>query len=137
VVVGKLKGFFMIGVLNFKPFQRGSIVGFFDLRYHGLTIKGCRLMTGSNGHWMAFPQKEGHDKEDKAQYFDQMYLTKPEAEHVRRLVVAELEAQGAFEYAKPAGRPKPSLQPSNGFRHPDTGEDLSDCMPPADDGLPY
>ena len=124
----------MIGVLNYKPFQRGSIVGFFDLRYHGLIIKGCRLMTGQNGYWMAFPQKEGTDKDGKAQYFDQMYLTKPEADYVRRLVVAELEAQGVIQHAKPAERPK---RPANGFRHPDTGEDFSDYMPPPDDDLPY
>ena len=119
----------MVSVLNFKPFQRGSIVGFYDLRYHGLTIKGCRLMNGQNGYWIALPQKEGTDKDGKTQYFDQMYLTKPEAEHVRRMVVAELEAQGFIKHAtKPAERQKPS----NGFRHPDTGEDLSDYMPPPD-----
>jgi len=125
----------MIGVLNYKLFQRGSVLGFFDLRYHGLVIKGCRLMIGQNGYWMAFPQKEGTDKDGKTQYYDQMYLNKPEADHVRRLIVAELEAQGFIEHAtKQAQRPKP--QPSNGFRHPDTGEDLSDYMPPPDN-IPY
>ena len=125
----------MVSVLNFKPFQRGSILGFFDLRYHGLVVKGCRLMNGQNGYWMAFPQKEGTDKDGNPQYFDQMYLTKPEADHIRRLVVAELEAQGFIEHAtKPAQLPK--TQPSNGFRHPDTGEDLSDYMPPPDN-VPY
>ena len=129
----------MIGVLNYKPFQRGSIVGFFDLRYHGLVVKGCRLMNGQNGYWMAFPQKEGTDKDGKTQYFDQMYLAKPEAEHVRRLVVAELEAQGVIQHAKPAERPNPSPQPSNGFRHPDTGEDLSQhyTNPGDDDSIPF
>ena len=46
----------MISVLNFKPFDRGSIRGFFDLWYHGLTIKSCRLMEGNNGLWFSFPQ---------------------------------------------------------------------------------
>lgn len=127
----------MIGVLNYKPFQRGSILGFFDLRYHGLVIKGCRLMNGQNGYWMAFPQKESADKNGKIQYFDQMYLTKPEAEHVRRLVVAELEAQGVIQHAKPAERQKQASQPSNGFRHPDTGEDLSGHYTQPDDDLPW
>jgi DNA-binding cell septation regulator SpoVG len=124
----------MVSVLNFKPFQRGSILGFFDLRYHGLVVKGCRLMTGQNGYWMAFPQKEGNDKDGKTQYFDQLYLAKPEADYVRRLVVAELEAQGHIQQTKQS---QPQQRSANGFRHPDTGEDLSDYMPPPDDGLPY
>ena len=101
----------MIGVLNYKPFQRGSILGFFDLRYHGLTIKGCRLMTGANGFWFSFPQREGKDEAGNVKYFDIIYMTKPEAEHARRLVVAELEVQGVIQHAKPVERPKPSLQP--------------------------
>ena len=83
----------MIGVLNYKPFQQGSILGFFDLRYHGLVIKGCRLMTGQNGLWFSFPQKEGGDGEGGTKYFDIIYITAPEREHIRRVVVAELEEQ--------------------------------------------
>ena len=126
----------MIGVLNYKPFHRGSILGFFDLRYYGLVIKGCRLMNGQNGYWMAFPQKEGTDKDGKTQYFDQMYLTKPEAEHIRRLVVAELEVQGHIDHVKQPAQPQ-QQRPVKEFRHPDTGEDLSDYMPPPDDHIPY
>jgi DNA-binding cell septation regulator SpoVG len=125
----------MIGALNFKTFQRGSILGFFDLRYHGLVVKGCRLMNGQNGYWIAFPQKEGTDKDGKTQYFDQIYLARPEAEHVRRLVVAELETQGHIHHKKQPAQPQ--QRPSNGFHHPDTGEDLSDYMPPSDDDIPF
>ena len=32
-----------IGVLNYKTFQRVSMMGFFDLRYHGLVVKGNNL----------------------------------------------------------------------------------------------
>jgi hypothetical protein len=78
-MVGHSKEKIMISVLNYKPFQRGSILGFFDLHYHWLVVKGCRLLIGQNGYWTAFPQKEGTDKDGKTQYFDQMYLTKPEA----------------------------------------------------------
>ena len=60
----------MIGVLNYKPFQQGSILGFFDLRYHGLVVKGCRLMTGQNGLWFLFPQNEGGDGGGGTKYFD-------------------------------------------------------------------
>ena len=84
----------MIGVLNFKPFQRGSILGFFDLRYHGLVVKGCRLMTGQNGLWFSFPQNEGDDGHGETKYYDIIYLTAPEREHIRRVVIAELDEQG-------------------------------------------
>ena len=48
----------MISILNFKPFTRGSLLGFFTLRYHGLSIQNCRLMSGKDGGpaWFAFPQ---------------------------------------------------------------------------------
>ncbi len=51
----------MISVLNFKEFIKGAIKGFFDLRYHGLTIKSCRLMDGKNGLWFCFPQVKGEE----------------------------------------------------------------------------
>ena len=51
----------MISVLNFKPYENGHIRGFFDLRYHGLTIKSCRLMAGNNGLWFSFPQVKGEE----------------------------------------------------------------------------
>jgi hypothetical protein len=35
-----------VAALNYKPFDKGAIRGFLDLRYHGLTIKGVRLMFG-------------------------------------------------------------------------------------------
>ena len=84
----------MISVLNYKPFNRsGTIRGFFDLRYHGLTIKGCKLMNGNNGLWFSFPQVKG-EQDGETKYFDQMFLTTPEREHVRTLISAQLRAEG-------------------------------------------
>ena len=122
----------MVDALNFKPFSgNGSIAGFFDLRYHGLTIKGCKLMNGTNGHWVALPQKEGTDKEGNKAYFELMQLTKAEAEHVRKLVILNLQQQG---YCRDNGPPPPRQQkPNNGFKPPDTGEDLNDYLPPPGD----
>jgi DNA-binding cell septation regulator SpoVG len=86
----------MIGALNFKPYNNGAMRGFLDLRYHGLTIKGVRLMSGKNGLWLAFPQQKG-EQDGETKWFDQMFLTKPEAEHIRRLVLDDLQAQGHLE----------------------------------------
>ena len=81
----------MISALNFKNYDKGAMRGFLDLRYHGLTIKGVRLMSGNNGLWLALPQQKG-EQDGETKWFDQMFLTKPEAEHVRRLVLADLQA---------------------------------------------
>ena len=96
----------MISVLNFKQHDQGALIGFFDLRYFGLTIKGCRLMDGRNGLWIAFPQQKV-EQSGETKWFDQMYLTPPERQHVRRLVLADLRNQGYVQipagYEKPAG----------------------------------
>ena len=124
----------MVSALNFKLFQRGSILGFFDLRYHGLTIKGCRLMNGQNGYWFSFPQREGDDGNGGTKYFDQLYLTAPERDHVRHLIVAELEAQWHLKHDKPT-QEKQKQRPST-FKTPE-GEDLSDYMPSDDDDISF
>jgi DNA-binding cell septation regulator SpoVG len=86
----------MVSALNYKPYNKGALKGFFDLRYHGLVIKGCRLMGGNNGLWFAFPQKE-QLKDGEVKYFDQMYLSAPERDHVRKMIIADLLAQGGIE----------------------------------------
>jgi len=66
----------MISVLNFKPFDRGSLKGFFTLLYHGLSIKNCRLMTGDNGLWFSFPQQK-ENLGDEVKYHEQGHLDAP------------------------------------------------------------
>ncbi len=88
----------MISVLSFKPFQRGMLLGFFTMRYHGLSIQNCRLMAGKDGGaaWFAFPQiKTEQDGETK--YLDIMQLTNAEREHVRALILADLQQQGHLQ----------------------------------------
>ncbi len=113
----------MISALNFKPYDKGALKGFFDLRYHGMTVKGCRLMTGKNDLWLARPQKQGK-QDGEVKYFDQMFLTKPEAEHVRRLVIADLQAQGHLE-----GKPRGERGQSRPRRMTPEGEDVTDYYP--------
>jgi DNA-binding cell septation regulator SpoVG len=120
----------MISVLNFKRFERGSILGFFDLRYHGLAIKGCRLMTGQNGLWVAFPQKEGKDENGAAKYYDQLFLSKPEMEHIRNLVIAELQMQGLIQFAESPQQHRPHPMPEK-------REPLSEYMAPTEDDIPF
>jgi DNA-binding cell septation regulator SpoVG len=129
-----------VSALNFKAFERGSMKGFFDLRYHGLTVKGCRLMQGNGGLWIALPQKEV-EQDGERKWVDLMHLTPPEAEHVRKLAVADLQGQGHIE--RPAATtPKPKAKPaarlSQGRHRTPEGEDLSEHYTNgADDDIPF
>lgn len=119
-----------IAAMNFKVFERGSMRGFFDLRYHGLTIKGCRLMESNNGLWIALPSRQV-EQDGQTKYLDIVELTKSEADHVRRLVVADLESQGHLarpaRQERPQGKPKSATQPSaRPARRSPEGEDLSE-----------
>ena len=122
----------MIAVLNFKPFNRGSLLGFFTLRYHGLSIQNCRLMAGKNGGapWFSFPQLKT-EKDGETKYIDILQLTNAEREHVRGLVLAELQAQGHIERDKPKGQP-------NGRHRTPEGEDLSEYFTDTgQDNIPF
>jgi DNA-binding cell septation regulator SpoVG len=102
-----------IRAMNFKPFDRGSMKGFFDLGYGGLTIKGCRLMNGNNGWWFSFPQQKA-DENGEVKYHDFLFLTPPEKEDVRRLIVAHLLEEG---FVSPEPKQEPQTQtPTSGPR---------------------
>ena len=126
--------------LNFKPYDKGSLRGFFDLRYYGLTIKGCRLMNGNGGLWIALPQKE-IDQDGERKWIDQLYLTAPEMDHVRKLVVADLASQGHIPNTSPERRTRPQAasKPASKATIPTArrtpeGEDLSEFYSnPGDD----
>lgn len=118
----------MISVLNFKTFNSGSIRGYFTLRYHGLCIKNCRLMDVNGGLWFTFPQVKG-EQDGEVKYFDQMFLTPPEREHIRKLIVSELREQGFVE-----SEPKKS---NSRKPRPAGPEDLSDYGPDNDDSIPF
>ena len=127
-----------VSALNFKPFERGAMRGFLDLRYHGLTIKGCRLMESNKGLWIALPQKE-IEQDSSRKWIDQLYLAAPEMEHVRKMAIADLMSQGHVERpAKQSGtngnnkRQQRAPRQQGGHRSPE-GEDLSEYYPQADD----
>ena len=120
----------MISVLNYKPFDKGSIIGFFDMRYHGLTVKGCKLLEGNDGLWFSFPQlKSTQDGETK--YFDQMFLTPLEREHVRKLVLIDLVQQGHIEREESR-----SQRPRAQHQSPE-GEDLSEHYTEPGGDIPF
>jgi hypothetical protein len=125
----------MIAVLNYKPFDRGSIKGFFDLRYHGLTIKSCRLLNGNHGLWFSFPQIKA-EEDGETKYFDQMFLTTLEREHICKLVLMDLQQQGLIEGDKPYPQSN-SGQHSTGQHLTPEGENLDDYYRQGADDIPF
>lgn len=116
----------MISVLNFKPYNgQGSILGFFDLVYHSLTIKSCRLMAGKDGGslWFSFPQQK-ENLGDEVKYHDQLFLSPPERQHITRLIILELTEQGHLE-GHHKGQPKPKPKAKRPHITPEK-EDLSE-----------
>ena len=126
----------MIATLNFKPYDKGALRGFFDLRYHGLSIKNCHLMHSEGGLWISLPQQEGKDADGNRKWYDILYLTPPEAAHVRRLVIADLQAQGhvAATVNQHQGTRKASRQDrKQPTKRTPEGEDLTAHYTPAND----
>jgi len=97
-----------IRVMNFKPCNRGSLLGFFTLGYGGLSIQNCKLMAGNNSGpaWFSFPQLKG-EQDGETKYYDILHLANPEREHVRALILAELQGQG---HIKGRSAPKRTTQ---------------------------
>ena len=124
----------MISVLNFKTYEKGAIKGFFDLRYHGLTVKSCRLMNGNNGLWFSFPQLKAEEN-GETKYFDQMFLTSLEREHVRKLVLLDLEAQGHIE--RPKSEPKPAQRRRSAGQHRGPENLDEHYTPPGEGDIPF
>ena len=89
-----------VAALQFKKFEKGALCGFLAIRYHGLTIRDCRLMENKGGgFWVALPQKEVTiDGERK--WVDLLQLGRDEQDFLNRQVVGQLRQRGDL----PGGR---------------------------------
>lgn len=127
----------MIAAINYRPWQRGSVMGIFDLIFYSATVRGCKVMTGKGGFWISLPQQSYTDKNNETKYSDVVQMTSALMNHVRRIVTEQLIMEGHLaEPSKP--RPAPAPQPTGGFRNPDTNEDLSmHVTTAADDDIPF
>jgi hypothetical protein len=94
-------------------------------------------MSGNGGLWIALPQKES-EQDGERKYFDLMYLTPPEAEHVRKLVLADLEAQGHID--RPVAPKSARQRPARANHKTPEGEDVSQyysSQADNDDDIPF
>ena len=96
----------MISAINYRKWQRGSVMGIFDLNFYGATVRGCKVMTGKNGFWISLPQQSYTDKNNETKYTDVIQMTSAMMNHVRRIIIEQLLIEG---YIKgPASKPRPA-----------------------------
>ena len=121
----------MIRALNFKSYEKGSMRGFFDLGYGGLVVKGCRLMDGKNGLWLAMPSKQ-IKKDGETIYLDIVEMAKSDAEQVRKTILSDLRQQGHLD-----GKAQ-NPRPARSYQRPEQ-EDLSEYYPQGggDEDIPF
>ena len=113
-------------------------MGIFDLNFYGATVRGCKVMTGKNGFWISLPQQSYTDKNNETKYTDVIQMTSAMMNHVRRIIIEQLLIEGYIKGPASKPRPAPEAKTAGGFRHPDTGEDLSEHVTTtSDDDIPF
>ena len=76
----------------------GKIKAFFDLQTEdGFTIKGFKLVEGTNGLFVGFPSQKGSDEE----YHDTVWVEKEVREQVIELAKREYESSTEEEQSPP------------------------------------
>ena len=76
----------------------GKIKAFFDLQTEdGFTIKGFKLVEGTNGLFVGFPSQKGNDEE----YHDTVWVEKEVREQVIELAKREYESSTEQEQELP------------------------------------
>ena len=76
----------------------GKIVAFFDLTTDdGFTIKGFKLVEGTNGKFLGFPSQKGKDEE----YHDTVWDEKEVKDMVNEIAKSEYESSTEQEQSSP------------------------------------
>lgn len=73
-------------VINWTPFNKGKLRGFFDvLTAEGFTLKGFKIMEGINGEFVSNPSQQNKDGE----YFDTVWTNKEMKDKLFEMVKKE------------------------------------------------
>ena len=76
----------------------GKIKAFFDLTTDdGFTIKGFKLVEGTNGKFVGFPSQKGNDEE----YHDTVWAEKEVKDMVNDIAIKEYESSTELEQSPP------------------------------------
>jgi hypothetical protein len=111
-------------VINFKRYDSGAMIGFFDLVVGGITVTSCKAFRKEDKVWFAWPAEKSQDKEGKDYWREIVTASEPVMRHLQNLVRGQLRAllDGGNG---PVRKPSPGRPAQRGFRTPE-GEDLSE-----------
>lgn len=136
-----------IHVINFKRYESGVMVGFFDLAVGPLVVSGCKAFRkqaedGSEKLWFGWPSQKAADKDGNEVWNDIVTAAPPVARHlqalvrpqVRRLLESEIHADRRVEEARQVFGGK-LIRSAKGSPSPE-GEDLSAYRSGRDD-IPF
>ena len=117
-------------LLNFKRFESGALVGFFDFAVNGIVITGCKAFkrTGDHGEdrvWFAWPAEKSQDKEGNDHWREIVTASEPVMRHLQSMVRGQLRNLLDNESNGSPPKPRTGRPVQNDFRTPE-GEDLSD-----------
>jgi hypothetical protein len=123
----------IIELINFKPYQRGALKGFFDLHIDILTISGCSYFEKDGKRWFTFPNKPYEDKNGQTAYQEIIQTTNAIYGHLRAEVMRQIDALN--------GNPEKSRHQSSKSYQKDhrtpEGEDLSQHYSSKDEDIPF
>jgi hypothetical protein len=121
-------------VLNFKPYQSGAMVGFFDLEVSGLVVTGCKCFRKDDRVWFAWPSEKVPGENGEAAYRDIVCAADPVMRHLQNAVRGQLRT--ALESPRPPASRPPSKFKGTKFL-PLAGEDLGEHGPAPIDDIPF
>lgn len=94
-------------VTNFKPFAKGSLVGFFDVEFpSGLILRECSLYSKDGKRWVNPPSRKFTGKDGETRYQRMVdFVSAKAANQFRDAAIAAIDAQQAKP--EPASMPPP------------------------------
>lgn len=127
-------------VLNFKRYDSGAMVGWFDLGVCGIVVTGCKAFRKDDRIWFAWPSEKTTDPAGEEKYRDIVTAAEPVTRHLQNVIRGALRAAmdaktAAGQTARPGnGKPRSS---GSAF-HKSSAEDLSEYRSSeADDDIPF
>jgi hypothetical protein len=123
-------------VVNFKAYNSGAMVGFFDLVVGGIVVTGCKVFCKDDRYWFAWPSEKTTDAAGEVKYRDIVTAAEPVMRHLQNMLQGQLRAsvegqkstQAPRAIPKAPGTASPTVarpKPRTGAYRMPEGEDLS------------
>jgi hypothetical protein len=117
-------------ILNFKTYNSGLLIGFFDLSVNGLVVTGCKAFkkptdNGEDRYWFGWPSEKIQNKDGNDQWRDIVTAAEPLMHHLQSQVRDQLRVILDGGVKGSSSQPSASKPTSRRFRTPE-GDDLSE-----------